>query len=173
MGKPKKKYNPAIDNPIIQATFDAGLGITNAASALGIWPGTLTAWRRDHPELDAFIKTIQVTKIAELIHRYKDSLESMEEKPDWRIPKILQLVHNYYIDHLYIVMPELMNQGDVHSRHDLVLKYTSEGLISIDIAERLSKLLKDNAEIYNMSEIEKKMQSIEAALNAVITKGEL
>lgn len=169
--KASKTYDASQHNGVIQSIFDAGLGVANVAAALGITQRGFAKWRQQHPELNEFIYQLETNSIAGLLKDYREKLN--KGVVDNTAIRALEIFHNYYVNHVYVFLPELMSAKDVHARHDVLLNAVSNKLLSIEIAERISKLLKDNAEIYNMGEIERKMQAIEAALNAIITKGEL
>ncbi len=167
------QYKPSIHNPIIIAVLESGSPLINVAAALGITTKRLAKWRIESPELNKLIESTEQRVIADLINQYKESLQNPDIEANGRAVKLLQTMHNYYINHTYVHIPELISSKDMHSRHDIIMHYCSNGLISLEQAEIISKLLKENADIYKMDALEKRMIAIEEALKYVINKEEL
>lgn len=165
-------YNPKLHDPIIEAVLGAGNSIINVASALGITSKRLVYWRRDNPELDKLINKLEQKEVSSLLEDYKNALKNGEEE-DWRAAKLLKVIHNYNINHNYVYLPELILAKNMHERHDIIMHYVTNKLISLEQGEVLSKLTTQNADIYKMGELEKQIQNLEIALKSLLNREEL
>lgn len=159
-------YDKKVHNPIIRDLYKKGVGLVNIAAALQITMRELCQWRKNHPELNNLIAQLETDAVANELTAYRKSLDE-DPQPNWRIVKKLQVFYDYHIDHVFISLPELTKCKDMYGRHELLLDYVSNRIISVDTAERLSKLLKDNAEIYKMDALDKRMLEIEEAVKEI------
>lgn len=159
-------YDSKTHNPIIRDLYKRGVGIVNIAASLKITMREMCDWRRAHKELNNLIAQLETDAIAAELLAYRKSLDE-DPQPNWRIVKKLQTFYDYHIDHVFVTLPELTKCKDMYARHELLLEYVANRVISIETAERLSKLLKDNAEIYKMDALDKRMQEIEDTVKEI------
>jgi hypothetical protein len=168
----RPEYIPKTHDPIIKSVYESGLGLINVAAALGITSKRLAIWRKDSPGLNALLAHLEAQAIAALLTQYKDAVLKNDQGA-WHYEKLLKVVHNYYLDHTYIFLPEIMQEPEKHKRHELFINAAVSGIISLENAERFAKLLKDNAEIYRLDKLEQRLLAIEAALNSIVNHEEL
>lgn len=163
-----KEYSPKLHDKIIQSVLEGGGTPVNVASALGIRTQQLATWRRHYLDLNDMMTLLEEKTISNLSNEYAEYLENGNYKEAKIIQERLATLCHYYLDHTYVTIPELVLENDLYKRHEIVLSYVAQGKISLEIGERLSKLIKDNAEIYNSSELMAKLVELESALSAII-----